>query len=169
MLVNGTKWTLTLLFLLLSLACSKETNTPKGSPGTEPESAVQEIQTLNDASTSADVLPEPAALPAHDLASPEMAESDVFKTVRYRVKKGDSLWTIAAKLDIYGDALSWPLIYRNNVALLNDPDLIKPGMVLEIKHGFSDMEVFKAQQHAKKRGAWKLGQQEMSDVLYLSS
>jgi len=48
----------------------------------------------------------------------------------YEVKKGDSLWKIAAH--VYGDGNKWKLIAAANKELVPDPDRIKPGQVLTI-------------------------------------
>jgi nucleoid-associated protein YgaU len=47
----------------------------------------------------------------------------------------DCLWNIAAKPEIYGDPLKWPILYNANRDKLprpNNPDLIHPGMILDI-------------------------------------
>jgi nucleoid-associated protein YgaU len=58
---------------------------------------------------------------------------------QYRVKNWaptkDCLWNIAAKPEIYGDPMQWRHIYnanRDKMPRLNDPNLIKPGMILNI-------------------------------------
>jgi nucleoid-associated protein YgaU len=49
----------------------------------------------------------------------------------YTVKKGDDLWTIAART--YGSARLWPKIYAaNKVKIGKNPNLIYPGQVLVI-------------------------------------
>jgi len=51
----------------------------------------------------------------------------------YTVQPGDSLWSIAAKPDVYGDGQQWPRIYAANQAEIGpDPDLIQPGQILLI-------------------------------------
>ena len=51
---------------------------------------------------------------------------------RYVVKKGDTLWTIAANADVYGDASRWRQIYdANRDAMKNSKDL-HVGMTLQI-------------------------------------
>ena len=48
----------------------------------------------------------------------------------YTVVKGDTLSGIAKQK--YGNARKWPIIYLNNRSLIQDPDLILPGMELII-------------------------------------
>jgi len=50
----------------------------------------------------------------------------------YTVKKGESLWKIAGRADIYGDSTKWRRIYEANKHQLPDPNKLKPGMVLII-------------------------------------
>jgi nucleoid-associated protein YgaU len=53
----------------------------------------------------------------------------------YSVIKGDCLWKISAQRYIYNNSCAWPRIYRANMDLIKDPDLIYPGWVLTIPHG----------------------------------
>jgi nucleoid-associated protein YgaU len=50
----------------------------------------------------------------------------------YTVVRGDYLWKIAAKEDIYGDAYAWMRIYTSNRDLISDPNLIYPNQVFSI-------------------------------------
>jgi nucleoid-associated protein YgaU len=50
----------------------------------------------------------------------------------YTVVRGDYLWKIAAKDDIYGDAYAWMRIYTSNRDMISDPNLIYPNQVLSI-------------------------------------
>jgi hypothetical protein len=58
----------------------------------------------------------------------------------YVVKRGDTLADIAAREDVYGDSLKWPILWRHNVDGLNDmstaedlPDSVLPeGMRLRV-------------------------------------
>ena len=54
---------------------------------------------------------------------------------QYSVLRGDSLWKIAKKDDIYGDAYLWPRIYVENRAKIKNPDMIYPKWVLTIPFG----------------------------------
>jgi len=56
-------------------------------------------------------------------------------TVRRWVVYGDSLWNIAALPEIYGDPYKWPVLFEANRQIMpepNNPNLIEPGMILEI-------------------------------------
>lgn len=48
----------------------------------------------------------------------------------YYVQKGDSLWKIAKKKEVYGNPYKWLLLYHANRDQLYDPNLIFPYMVL---------------------------------------
>ena len=49
----------------------------------------------------------------------------------YTVKKGDSLWAIAKRADVYGDGSKWQTIYNANKSVIGkNPNLIKPGQKL---------------------------------------
>lgn len=50
----------------------------------------------------------------------------------YTVVRGDYLWKIAAKEDIYGDAYAWMRIYTSNRDMISDPNLIYPNQVFSI-------------------------------------
>ena len=54
----------------------------------------------------------------------------------YIVQKSDtSLWSIAAKPDIYGKATKWRRIFDANRSLLKSPERLRAGMVLKIPRG----------------------------------
>ena len=55
--------------------------------------------------------------------------------VRTWIKDNDCLWNIAARPWVYGDPFKWKILYDANKAKMpqaNNPDLIEPGMVLDI-------------------------------------
>jgi len=57
----------------------------------------------------------------------------------YVVQKGDSLWSIAAKPEIYGKATRWRQIFEANRELLRgSPNRLREGMTLKIPRGDSD-------------------------------
>jgi len=85
----------------------------------------------------------------------------------YRVRRGDSLWSIAGHSNIYGDSYQWPLIYRANTDKIDDADLIHPDQRLAIERNPSSSAVDAAVEHARNRGEWSLGEVESSDRTYL--
>ncbi|MFQ5648627.1 MAG: LysM peptidoglycan-binding domain-containing protein [bacterium] len=50
----------------------------------------------------------------------------------YTVNRGDYLWRIARKPDIYGDPFQWVRIYSYNSDQIKDPDLIYPDQIFKI-------------------------------------
>ncbi|MDR2434136.1 MAG: LysM peptidoglycan-binding domain-containing protein [Treponema sp.] len=86
------------------------------------------------ASDSTAPAPAPAAVPA-----PVPVPDEVFLPAQYTVRpwaeSKDCLWNIADRSWAYGDATQWRLLYNANRAKMPDPDnpdLIHPGMVLDI-------------------------------------
>ena len=59
----------------------------------------------------------------------------------YTVVRGDNLWNISGKSDIYGDPYQWPLIYKANRSQIKDPDLIFPGQNFSIDRSASSAEI----------------------------
>ena len=51
---------------------------------------------------------------------------------RYKVRKEESLWLIAALKEVYNDPLLWPLIYKANRDQIKDPRKVFPGQILVI-------------------------------------
>jgi len=86
----------------------------------------------------------------------------------YSVVRGDNLWNISGKDEVYADPYQWPLIYKTNRDKIQDADLIHPGQVLDIDQNASASEIDSAINHAKTRGAWSVGDTEQSDREYLS-
>ena len=66
----------------------------------------------------------------------------------YTVVKGDYLWKIAKKDDIYGDPYQWIRIYCVNKDQIKDPDLIYPDQVFNIARGVGKNE------HLVAKGEW---------------
>jgi hypothetical protein len=53
------------------------------------------------------------------------AETKVSPHPQYLVRKGDTLWSIAAKKSVLGDPFRWPLIFKQNRDQIQDPDIIE--------------------------------------------
>ncbi|HHM04648.1 MAG TPA: DUF4398 domain-containing protein [Gammaproteobacteria bacterium] len=99
---------------------------------------------------------------------PELPVVVAAEVTEYEVLRGDTLWAIAGKDDIYGDPFQWPLIYKANQDKIRDADLIYPGQVFDIERQPSLRDIDAAVNHAKTRGAWSLGVVETSDKAYLN-
>ncbi len=86
----------------------------------------------------------------------------------YTVVRGDSLWDISGRYDVYDNPYQWPLIFKANASQIEDADLIHPGQDLRITRGSSSFEVDAATRHARTRGAWAVGVVEESDRAFLN-
>ena len=100
-------------------------------------------------------------------AAASTADTTVATGESYEVMRGDNLWAISGKPDVYADPYQWPLIYKANSDQIKDADLIYPGQVLTVDTAPSSAEVDAAIQHARTRGGWSLGVVEESDKAYL--
>jgi len=58
----------------------------------------------------------------------------------YTVIRGDYLWKISKKDEIYGDPYQWIRIYCVNKDQIKDPDLIFPDQIFRIARGVGDDE-----------------------------
>ena len=58
--------------------------------------------------------------------------------IDYKVMRGDNLWNISKKEQIYDDPYMWPRIYRENKGEIKDPDLIYPNQVLGVPFGVAE-------------------------------
>lgn len=72
-------------------------------------------------------------VPSEADVAPSASAPEVYDT--YVVQRGDSLWSIAAKPDIYGKATHWRRLFDANRDLLKSPDQLKAGMTLKIPRG----------------------------------
>lgn len=68
---------------------------------------------------------------AYDILSALVAELQATR-ITYIVKKGDSLWTIAGRADVYGNPFLWPLIFRDNANAIKNADDLYPKQALTI-------------------------------------
>ncbi len=58
--------------------------------------------------------------------------------IDYKVVRGDNLWNISKKEQIYDDPYMWPRIYRKNKDQIKDPDLIYPKQILAVPFGVAE-------------------------------
>jgi len=73
----------------------------------------------------------------------------------YIVKRGDSLWKIAAEKKIYGNPYLWPILYKYNIETIYNPDIIQQDFALKIKKNpdatEKELAVRKSKRHTKDR------------------
>ncbi|MCX7698065.1 MAG: LysM peptidoglycan-binding domain-containing protein [Candidatus Goldbacteria bacterium] len=69
---------------------------------------------------------------------------------KYTVVPGDCLWDISGKSFIYGDSFQWPLLFKANRDIIEDPDLIYPRQKLTVKRNYTQAEIEDAIQKAKE-------------------
>lgn len=72
----------------------------------------------------------PSEIPPYELKSGDGWWTE--EVIRYRIKKGDTLSSIAANDYIYNDWRLWVVIYKHNLHRINDPKFIYPGQILLI-------------------------------------
>jgi len=107
--------------------------------------------------------------PAPKAAAPAAGAAAGMKNDVYTVAKGDCLWCISGKSEIYNDPYQWPVIYRANRDQIKDADLIYPGQELAIDRNASDALKAAADKHARTRGAWAVGPVEETDKVFISN
>ncbi len=71
----------------------------------------------------------------------------------YDVKRGDGLWRIARRNDVYGRPVFWPLLYDANRSAIEDPDRIYPGQRLKVPRELSQDQMMQAVERAWKDAA----------------
>jgi len=91
---------------------------------------------------------------AYDTCSALVAQLQAAKST-YTVVRGDSLWRIAGKSEVYGNSLEWPLIFKNNADTIKHADLIYPKQDLNVVTNPLKTDVDSATWYAQHRGPWK--------------
>ena len=89
-------------------------------------------------------LPNPPAPPPAPAPEPQVVLVD-----EYSVGEGETLWTISAQPQVYGEGLLWPLLYQANRDQIKDPRQIFPGQTLGIRRDMTEAELEDARQKAR--------------------
>lgn len=105
-------------------------------------------QALRNAEREARAAANSAAAAARFEAARELLQQ---QTLRYTVRRGETLPQIAARTEIYNDSSLWPLIYRANRDQIRDPKQLWPGQVLKIPRHFSRDEALEAKRYSGKK------------------
>lgn len=74
----------------------------------------------------------------------------------YSVSEGETLWTISAQSQVYGDGLLWPLLYQANRDQIKDPRQIFPGQILNIRRDMTEKDLDDARQRARESDIFPL-------------
>jgi nucleoid-associated protein YgaU len=106
--------------------------------------------------------------PAYDVLSALVAELQAAK-MTYTVVKGDSLWRIAGKSDVYGNPFEWPLIFKANADKIKHADTIYPKQDFDVMKNPLKTDADAASDYAKHRGAWQHHKADRRDRKWLNS
>ncbi|MCX7635255.1 MAG: LysM peptidoglycan-binding domain-containing protein [Syntrophales bacterium] len=81
--------------------------------------------------------------------APAVGSTTAGASTYYLVQKGDCLWNIAKKEEIYADPYLWPIIHEVNKEMIKNPHLIYPGQRLNIpREGYTLEAIQRARQSA---------------------
>lgn len=72
---------------------------------------------------------------------------------KHRVARGESLWSIAARPEVYANGFLWPLIWDANRDRIPDPNVLRQGQSLRIRPNPTVDEVVQAVETARARMA----------------
>jgi len=70
----------------------------------------------------------------------------------YDVVKGDCLWDIAGKKNVYADSFQWPLLWKANRDQIQNPDLIEVGWRLNVGSDYSIPYMMEVRKEAEDYG-----------------
>ncbi|MBW7957504.1 MAG: LysM peptidoglycan-binding domain-containing protein [Deltaproteobacteria bacterium] len=59
----------------------------------------------------------------------------------YVVRRGDTLWGIASRENVYGNPYLWPILYRYNASRIKSPDVIVPESKIFVKRGINQEDM----------------------------
>jgi len=105
------------------------------------------VYAISGCAPKAAVKPDVSAQPAAEAKAGQPNEKAV--NVTYNVVKGDCLWKIASKPDIYDDPFEWPLLFKANRDQIKDPDIIEINQQLAVTKDFDNAQVKHAVMEAK--------------------
>ena len=93
---------------------------------------------------------QPAVQPAVQPAPAPTPKPQIEMVDKYSVGEGETLWTISAQPQVYGEGLLWPLLYQANRDQIKDPRQIFPGQTLGIRRDMTSEEQEEARQRARE-------------------
>jgi len=105
--------------------------------------------------------------PAYDLLAALVAELQAAH-MTYTVSRGDSLWRISGKSEVYGNPFEWPLIYKANTDKIKHADKIYPKQSFDVVKNPTQADSDAAVNYAKHRGAWRGNKAAKKDKKFAS-
>ncbi|PID29872.1 MAG: hypothetical protein CSB55_01010 [Candidatus Cloacimonadota bacterium] len=81
----------------------------------------------------------------------------------YTVKKGDNLWNIAKKKNVFGNPFKWVQLDLKNGLVIKNPDLIYPGQIIYIENN-SVYDDFVEKTVKKGDNIWDLSHEMVKDI-----
>ena len=93
---------------------------------------------------------QPTAQPTAQPAPVPTPKPQIEMVDQYSVGEGETLWTISAQPQVYGEGLLWPLLYQANRDQIKDPRQIFPGQSLDIRRDMTSEEQEEARQRARE-------------------
>lgn len=102
----------------------------------------------------------PGAFEITNALSQELQRSEK----RHKVGKGESLWTISARPDIYSNPFLWPLIWQSNKETVKNPSSLRAGQVLKIRPNPTVNEVVDAVTYAREHTGTRINIGEVQEV-----
>ncbi len=126
---------------LISQAPASSANRPTTRQMVETEIEVPSLSKLGRGRASAGSLKD-VAPPETDLSEEEAMPPGALPAFSgtYVVKKGDTLWSIAADPQVFGNAGKWRQLFEANRDVLKSPDRLRAGMKLRVPHDHAQPE-----------------------------
>ncbi|MCP4715629.1 MAG: LysM peptidoglycan-binding domain-containing protein [Deltaproteobacteria bacterium] len=84
-----------------------------------------------------------------EAARTRMEEFERIYPSTYKVKKGETIFDIAGRREIFNDKFMWPLLYKANRDQIRDPKIVFPGQVLAIPRDLTFEEIIAARKQAE--------------------
>ncbi|MGH8460803.1 MAG: LysM peptidoglycan-binding domain-containing protein [Stenotrophobium sp.] len=100
---------------------------------------------------------------AWQLAS-ELEQQLKNRITHHRVARGESLWTISGREDIYDNPWLWPLIWDANRDTVRDPSRLRAGQTLKIRPNPTIKEVVRAVNYAHEHAGSHIHIGEVREV-----
>ena len=82
----------------------------------------------------------------------------------FKIEKGQTLWGIAKSDAAYAKACEWPILYKANTTVIQDPDLIYPGQMITIPKDVPAAEGENACKASGKYGKYEPHSKPRTDV-----